>query len=110
MTASKRQVGGGHYAKFRIQPSRYIFENGLSWPAGNIVKYASRAGSKGGREGMRQDIEKIIHYAQLWLEYEGFTDAPPVSTPAHPALSPDGADVAGLYRDQPRPCATCEGD
>jgi len=69
MKPSETQIGGEHYQSLPIQPSEYIFRNGLSWPAGNIVKYATRAGRKGGAEGMRQDIEKIKHYAELWLEW-----------------------------------------
>lgn len=66
--ASERQVGGTHYKDLAIQPNEYIFANKLGWFAGNIVKYATRAGRKGGVPGTIQDIEKIQHYAELWLE------------------------------------------
>lgn len=62
--AMNRQIGGDHYKGFKIQPIQYIMENDLSYCAANIIKYASRAEMKGGR----QDIEKIIHYCELWLE------------------------------------------
>ena len=47
-----------------IQPSHYIVKNKLGWYEGNFVKYISRHSIKGGR----QDIEKVIHYAELLLE------------------------------------------
>ena len=62
--ALQRQVGGDHYKKLAIQPIEYIVANNMKYCAANIVKYATRAEQKNGVE----DIEKIIHYAQLWLE------------------------------------------
>jgi exo-beta-1,3-glucanase (GH17 family) len=47
-----------------IQPSDYIVKNKLGWYEGNIVKYITRHSVKGGR----QDVEKVIHYAELLLE------------------------------------------
>ena len=64
MSADKKQVGGDHYRKMAIQPSHYIVKNKLGWYEGNIVKYITRHSIKGGR----QDIEKVIHYAELLLE------------------------------------------
>jgi hypothetical protein len=61
-------VGGDHYKDMRIQPNEYIWANNLNWFAGNIVKYATRAGRKGGKAGAVLDVEKIKHYAELWLE------------------------------------------
>ena len=69
--ASDIQIGGDHYRRFKIQPSEYCYQNNLNTCAANIVKYATRAGFKDGRPGMKKDIQKIIHYARLWLEYEG---------------------------------------
>lgn len=40
--------------------------NNLGFCEGNIIKYAVRHKVKGGA----QDIAKVIHYAQLILEYE----------------------------------------
>jgi ribosomal protein S27AE len=67
--ASERQVGGEHYKTFAIQPSFYCHVNNLGHMASSIVKYATRAGLKDGAAGLRKDIEKIAHYAELWLEY-----------------------------------------
>lgn len=55
------QVGGSHYKDFVIQPVEYITKNKLGFCEGNIVKYISRYNLKGGVE----DLDKIIHYAQL---------------------------------------------
>lgn len=110
MSASKSQVGGDHYKDLPIQPAEFNYRNGLNALAANCVKYAARAGRKGGRAGMESDIRKIIHYAQLWLEYEGFTDAPPAPVPDR---VPAGAPVpvaAGLYLDRPEACPRCGDD
>lgn len=63
--ASNVQVGGGHYKDFPIQPAEYCQKNKLDWCEANIVKYASRHASKNGAE----DVRKIIHYAELLLEW-----------------------------------------
>lgn len=58
------QVGGDHYKNMNIQPIEYIIANDLNFCEGNIVKYITRYKQKGGRE----DIEKVIHYAQILLD------------------------------------------
>mgnify|MGYP003636557414 FL=1 len=63
--ALKKQVGGQHYKDCSIQPVEYIFQNGLDYFEGNVVKYITRHRKKG--EG-KKDVEKAIHYAQLILE------------------------------------------
>ncbi len=63
--AKSRQVGGCHYKDLAIQPIDFIMKNDMNYCAANIIKYATRAESKGGV----QDIDKIIHYAELWKEY-----------------------------------------
>lgn len=63
-SAREQQVGGSHYKDMAIQPSDYIVKNKLGWYEGNVVKYISRHAKKGGKE----DILKVIHYAQLLLE------------------------------------------
>ena len=64
MSAHKKQVGGDHYKRMAIQPSHYIVKNKLGWYEGNIVKYITRHSIKGGK----QDVEKVIRYAELLLE------------------------------------------
>src|SRR5690606_41754906 len=66
MKASENQIGGNHYKAMAIQPSEYIFRNGLNWCEGNAIKYITRHHLK----GRRQDIEKAIHYLQLLLEWQ----------------------------------------
>ena len=66
MKPSDKQVGGDHYRKLAIQPSEYIYRNGLNWFEGNAIKYITRHRIKGGR----QDIEKAMHYLELLLEAE----------------------------------------
>jgi hypothetical protein len=71
VSASKTQVGGGHYKDLAIQPSEFIHRNRIGWLEGNAIKYVCRHRNKNGR----QDIEKAIHYLQLLLEWE-YPDAP----------------------------------
>lgn len=63
---SEKQIGGNHYKDMAIQPSEYIYANGLNWLEGNAIKYITRHAVKGGKE----DIEKAIHYLELLLEWE----------------------------------------
>jgi hypothetical protein len=55
------QVGGDHYKSMGIQPIDYITANNLPFIEGNIVKYITRWKQKGGV----QDIDKVIHYAEM---------------------------------------------
>jgi hypothetical protein len=59
-----KQVGGSHYKKYKIQPSRFINDNRILFAEGNAIKYICRHQDKGGR----QDLEKAIHYIQMILE------------------------------------------
>ena len=65
MNAFDTQVGGNHYKKLKIQPTEYILANKLDFCEGNIVKYISRWREKNGIE----DLEKVIHYAQILIDY-----------------------------------------
>lgn len=50
-----------HYARFKIEPIRFIVENGLNWFQGNIVKYSLRYDAKNGEE----DLRKAQRYMQM---------------------------------------------
>lgn len=62
--ATHKQVGGNHYKACKIMPIEYITKNNLDFLEGNVIKYITRHKFKGGQE----DIEKVIHYAELILE------------------------------------------
>ena len=64
--ALSKQEGGDHYKTLSIQPVEYIVANDLSWCEGNIIKYITRWKQKNGIE----DIKKVIHYAELLLQFE----------------------------------------
>ncbi|MCC8119511.1 MAG: DUF3310 domain-containing protein [Bacteroidales bacterium] len=66
MKATDTQVGGNHYKDMAIQPIEYIVKNELGFCEANIVKYVSRHKAKNGAE----DIRKVIHYAQLILQFQ----------------------------------------
>jgi len=66
MEALNTQVGGDHYKDFAIQPTEFIYRNGLNFLEGSAVKYIVRHRRKNGRE----DLEKAIHYLQMLIEFE----------------------------------------
>ena len=61
--ATQRQEGGDHY-RLPIQPIDFIYQNGLGFMEGNVVKYVTRHEQKGGKE----DLLKAIHYLELLIE------------------------------------------
>ena len=60
----KKQVGGKHYLKYKIQPSEFVVENKLLYPEGNVIKYILRHSDKGGKE----DLEKAKHFIDMIIE------------------------------------------
>lgn len=65
-TPLETQIGGNHYKTLKIQPIEYIIANDLGWCEGNIIKYISRWKQKNGVN----DIKKVIHYAELLIQFE----------------------------------------
>lgn len=61
MSSLDVQVGGRHYKCFKYQPVELSVKVNLNFIQGNILKYVTRYKLKNGR----QDLEKVIHYAQL---------------------------------------------
>ena len=64
LSAFDKQVGGSHYKDMPIQPVEFIVKNQLPFLEANIIKYTCRHSRKGGVE----DVEKIIHYAEMMKE------------------------------------------
>jgi len=64
MSAYKKQIGGKHYQDMKIQPSKFINDNGLQFAEGNAIKYICRHSIKGGKD----DILKAIHYLEMIIE------------------------------------------
>jgi hypothetical protein len=64
MSAYKKQIGGSHYRKMKIQPSKFINDNKLLFAEGNAIKYICRHAHKGGKE----DLKKAIHYIEMIIE------------------------------------------
>jgi hypothetical protein len=63
-------VRPSHYTQYAIEPITFIMRNGLPFWKGNIIKYASRAGSKlyegmDERESEITDLKKAIRYAEM---------------------------------------------
>ena len=59
-----KQIGGQHYQKFKIQPSKFVVENELHYPEGCAIKYICRHRLK----GKKQDLEKAIHFIEMIIE------------------------------------------
>jgi hypothetical protein len=59
-----QQVGGSHYKKMKIQPSRFVHENRLLFAEGNVIKYMCRHPYK----GKKQDLLKAKHYIDMIIE------------------------------------------
>jgi hypothetical protein len=64
MKSSKKQVGGKHYLKYKIQPVEFIIKNNIGFVEGNIIKYILRFKEKGGV----QDLLKAKHYIELLID------------------------------------------
>ena len=64
MSVYKKQIGGNHYIKYKIQPSQFVVENKLLYPEGNIIKYICRHQYKGGKE----DLLKAMHFIEMIIE------------------------------------------
>ena len=59
-----KQIGGTHYQKFKIQPSKFITHNKLLFAEGSAIKYICRRAHK----GEVQDLEKAKHYIDMIIE------------------------------------------
>jgi len=59
-----KQIGGSHYQKFKIQPSKFVIENELLYPEGCVIKYILRHRLKGKKE----DLKKAIHFIEMIIE------------------------------------------
>lgn len=68
MNPLKEQIGGSHYKGLKMQPIELIAKTRCSYIQGNIVKYVTRYKEKNGK----QDLEKVIHYAQLAISLGSF--------------------------------------
>ena len=64
MSAYDKQICGKHYQKFSIQPSKFVIENELLFPEGNVIKYVCRHRYKNGKE----DLEKAVHFIEMIIE------------------------------------------
>jgi len=64
MKSFKKQVGGNHYLKNKIQPVDFIIKNNIGFVEGNIIKYILRFKEKGGV----QDLLKAKHYIELLID------------------------------------------
>ena len=59
-----KQIGGSHYQKFKIQPSKFVIDNKLLYPEGCVIKYIIRHSMKNGKE----DLLKAKHFIDMIIE------------------------------------------
>ena len=64
MSAYKKQIGGGHYLKMKIQPSEFINKHNLPFAEGNAIKNICRHQDK----GEINDLQKAKHYIDMIIE------------------------------------------
>ena len=64
MSTYDKQIGGTHYQKFKIQPSKFVIANELLYPEGCVIKYILRHRLK----GKKQDLEKAKHFIDMIIE------------------------------------------
>jgi hypothetical protein len=64
MKSLKKQIGGNHYKKYKIQPIEFILKNNIGFCEANIIKYVLRFKEKGGVE----DLLKAKHYIELLID------------------------------------------
>ena len=70
-----KQIGGTHYQKFKIQPSKFVIENELLYPEGCVIKYILRHRLKGKKEDLKKELGDVLWYvsqlaSELGLEFE----------------------------------------
>ena len=70
MRVWKKQIGGNHYKKYKLQPSQFVTENKLLYPEGCVIKYVVRHQDKGGK----QDLEKAKHMIDMIIERDYETE------------------------------------
>jgi hypothetical protein len=59
-----KQIGGNHYQKYKIQPSKFVVENKLLFPEGCAIKYIIRHQDK----ARKDDLLKAIHFIEMIIE------------------------------------------
>ena len=64
MSVYDKQIGGSHYKKMKIQPSKFVIENELLFPEGNVIKYICRHIFK----NVKEDLLKAIHFIEMIIE------------------------------------------
>jgi len=60
----KPLISKEHYKKMKLQPSKFVIENKLLFPEGNVIKYVCRHQYKGGKE----DLLKAKHFIDMIIE------------------------------------------
>jgi bbp48 len=62
--SKKRQIGGNHYSRFKIEPIDLMVKLNFNWFQGEILKYVSRFQYKNGKE----DLDKAYSVCNLAID------------------------------------------
>ena len=65
-----KQIGGKHYKVWKVQPVDFIRNNKLPFIFGVMIKYIMRIASNATSTTKKlEDLDKIIHYAEIEKEF-----------------------------------------
>ena len=76
MSVWEKQIGGTHYRKMKIQPSKFVIENKMLFAEGNVIKYICRHPYKDGK----QDLLKAKHFIDMIMERDYSKEEEPQET------------------------------
>ena len=65
-----KQIGGKHYKVWKVQPVNFIRNNKINFIFGTMIKYIMRIASNTTNTRKKlEDLDKIIHYAEIEKEF-----------------------------------------
>ena len=72
-SAFQVQVGGTHYKNYQIQPSEFLYANGIDHLRGEIIMRVLRFKDKfKDKEKQLEDLRKAKHEIDMLIELEGY--------------------------------------
>ena len=80
-SANKKQVGGNHYIKLKIQPMDYSEDNGLSPAQHTAIKYVTRFKDKDGKKDLLKARHLIDWMINKYYPEEELKKREPIKIP-----------------------------
>ena len=97
MTVYKKQIGGSHYLKFKIQPSEFANKNNLPFAEGNAIKYIDLS-----LNFLRHcSLKKAKHYIDMIIERD-YPDTPNIRPlpPGFTLTKPKDPDMIPMTEEE----------